>query len=64
MPPSFDQDSNNTSSGSNQPTKLTQKASPAGVQPSAKNGKKNGKEKDTASGGVLAAVTKNAAKMS
>ncbi|TVY90330.1 hypothetical protein LAWI1_G004514 [Lachnellula willkommii] len=64
MPPSSDQDNNNTSSGSNQPSKLTRKASPAGVPLSTKNGKKNGKEKDTANGGVLAAVTKNAAKMS
>lgn len=64
MPPSLDQDTNNTSSGNSQPSKLTQKASPAGVHPPTKNGKKNGKEKDTTNGGVLAAVTKNAAKMS
>ncbi|TVY71460.1 hypothetical protein LSUE1_G006398, partial [Lachnellula suecica] len=64
MPPSLEHDSINTSSGTTQPTKLTQKTSPAGVQPSAKNGKKNGKEKDSGGGGVLAAVTKNATKMS
>jgi hypothetical protein len=65
MPPSSDQESNNnTLSGSSQPSKLTQKASSAGVQIPIKNGRKNGTAKDGGGGGVLAAVTKNASKMS
>ncbi|KUJ20974.1 uncharacterized protein LY89DRAFT_609274 [Mollisia scopiformis] len=67
MPPSSDQDINNPSSGISQ-SKLTRKASSAGLQiPSKKerkNGTANGKEKDSGTGGVLAAVTKNASKMS
>jgi hypothetical protein len=64
MPPSSDQESNNnTLSGSSQPSKLIQKASSAGVQIPTKNGRKNGTAKDGGSGGVLAAVTKNASKM-
>ena len=64
MPPSSDQESNNTLSGSSQPSKLLQKASSAGVQIPTKNGRKNGMAKDGGGGGVLAAVTKNASKMS
>ncbi|XMA08473.1 hypothetical protein WAI453_001264 [Rhynchosporium graminicola] len=60
MPPSSDQDSSNIPNNSSQPSKPSGKAS-AGLQTSAKNGKKNGQAKNSG-GGVLAAVTKNASK--
>jgi hypothetical protein len=64
MLPSSDQDSNNnTLSGSSQLSKPTQKATSTGVQIPTKNGRKNGTAKDGGGGGVLAAVTKNASKM-
>jgi len=61
MPPSSDQDNNNLSNGSSQPSKLSQKASTSGVQIPTKSGRKNGTAKD-GGGGVLAAVTKNSSK--
>jgi hypothetical protein len=64
MPPSFDQDNANTSSNTSQPDKLTSKTSSVGVQIPTKSGRKNGTAKDNGSGGVLAAVTKNASKLS
>lgn len=63
MPPTFDQDDNGTSKGTSQNSKTTLKSFSAGVQAPAKNGRKNGAAKDTAGGGIMAAVTKNAAKM-
>ena len=64
MPPSSDQDTGNTSSGTSQPGKLTQKNSSAGVQIPTKNGRKNGTAKDGGGSGIVAEVTKNASKMS
>lgn len=63
MPPALDHDNNKTSTN-NLPSKPSQKASGAGGSLPTKNGKKNGTAKDTGGGGVLAAVTKNATKMS
>ncbi|RDW71116.1 hypothetical protein BP6252_07679 [Coleophoma cylindrospora] len=63
MSPSSDQDSNNPSSGNVTNGKLSQKLSQAGVQIPSKNGKKHGTAKDK-DNGVLAAVTKNASKLS
>jgi hypothetical protein len=64
MPPSLEQDHANTSSGASQPNKPTSKIPSAGVQIPTKNGRKNGTAKDSGGGGILAAVTKNASKMS
>ncbi|KAL3423665.1 hypothetical protein PVAG01_05412 [Phlyctema vagabunda] len=63
MPPSSDQDTNNAPSGISTTNKHTQKLSPGGVHIPTKNGRKNGTAKDK-DGGVLAAVTKNAARLS
>jgi hypothetical protein len=64
--PASAEDSSNISSLNPQSGKLTHnKSSSTGVQfPKEKNGRKNGTAKDSGGGGVLAAVTKNAAKMS
>ncbi|RDL40724.1 Uncharacterized protein BP5553_00703 [Venustampulla echinocandica] len=66
MPPSLDNDSINTPSSSpqSQPGRLTQRGSAAAGHISTRNRKKNGTAKDTGGNGVLAAVNKNAAKMS
>ncbi|KAG9235304.1 hypothetical protein BJ875DRAFT_278032 [Amylocarpus encephaloides] len=62
MPPSFDHDNTSTPSTS-PPRKSTQKGLGAGGSTS-KNNKKNGQTKDNGGVSVLAAVTKNAARMS
>ena len=60
MPPSYDNETNNNSSGTSQSNK-TGKGASAGVQIPTKNGKKNGSARDGGggSGGIMAAVTKN-----
>jgi hypothetical protein len=63
MPLSSDQDINISSTGASQ-AKLTHKSSSAGLQIPSKKERKNGQAKDNNTGGVLAAVTKNASKMS
>ena len=57
MPPSSDQDTQQTTSGDSKPSKVSQKAT--GVQIPTKNGKKNGTAKDSGGGGIMAAVKKD-----
>jgi len=64
MPPSSEKDTSDTSSNTSQPNKSSQRASSAGVQIPTKNGRKNGTARDSGDGGILAAVTKNASKIS
>jgi hypothetical protein len=65
MPPSLNQGNTNSPSYTPQPNKPIQKAQSAESQIQAKNGRrKNGAAKDSAENGVMAAVTKNASKMS
>jgi hypothetical protein len=63
MPPSLDQESS-IPTGTSPPRKSDKKGAGTGASTSTRNSKKNGQAKDNGGGGVLAAVTKNASKIS